>query len=181
VASLWLAARFTLVAGMLVLPCDASTSTCRRGYHHLAAGNNEGAARDLHAPTRAGRCGERQDAASVARWAALAWYSKLAAKERASRPLGVTCMVLTVSGVPVSCIYRDVLLMARPSKSDRIFACTLCQATSTVGMIRDINLPRSSGRAISARASEYPKVRQRTFLRALKRYLLLRVIGTDAR
>ena len=65
---------------------------------------------------------------------------------------------------------NDVLLVVRPSKSGRLFACTLRTVIGTIGVVRNINIIRSPGRAMNARGRTQAKGPLRPFLPALKRY-----------
>ena len=63
----------------------------------------------------------------------------------------------------------DVLLVVRPSKSGRVFACVMRTVTGTIGLVRDINFIRSPGRAMDARSRAQAKGPVRPFSPALKR------------
>ena len=63
-----------------------------------------------------------------------------------------------------------MLLLVRPLKSDRFFACMLRTVIVTMGMVRNINIIRSPGRATDVRSRAQAKGRRRPFLPALKRY-----------
>ena len=66
---------------------------------------------------------------------------------------------------------NDVLLVVRPSKSGRLFACTLRTVIGTIGVVRNINIIRSPGRAMNARGRTQAKGPLRPFRPALKRYI----------
>ena len=67
---------------------------------------------------------------------------------------------VNTSSMPAwSRLYRHVLLMARPSKSNDIFRCLLCPVTYTVGMVHNINIDRPLGASTSTSASKNSKVR----------------------